>query len=168
MNIFPHIIKYFKYSIPMTTKYSFMCPGLTTSLLWMFISSAGGTVLKSLLKFLVTSVRKIPRSRGQDYFEAPHTCCQVAFQKHILISPFPASAKSPVILQARHTLAGGGALVHPKAPGSPDNGPLVLPTPSPLPTPASIPGSRLCCVHEVSVQICPAVWHSGLPPRAGL
>lgn len=95
MNIFPHIIKYFKYSIPMTTKYSFMCPGLTTSSLWVFISSAGRTVLKSLLKFLVTSVRKIPRSRGQDYFEAPHTCCQVAFQKHILISPFSSFSKEP-------------------------------------------------------------------------
>lgn len=103
-------------------------------------------VLKSLLEFLVISVRKIPRSRGQNYFGACHTCCQVAFPKHVPFSPFSAWAKSLVILQGQHTLAGGGALIHPKPPGSPDNGPLVLPTPSPLPTLVSIPGSRLCCV----------------------
>lgn len=47
--------------------------------------------------------------------------------------------------QVPPALAGGGVLVHPKPPGSHDNESLVLPSPSPLPTLASIPGSRLCC-----------------------
>lgn len=84
-------------------------------------------------------------------------------ETYVPISPLPASVQSLVILQVQCT-CGGGTLGHPKAPGSPDNGPLSCP-PHPLfprwPPLLALSGA----VCEVSVQICPAVWHSGLPPR---
>lgn len=57
--------------------------------------------------------------------------------------------------QVPHTLAGGGVLVHPKPPSSRNNESLVLPSPAPLPTLASVPGSRLCCVRSLFRSVLP-------------
>lgn len=57
--------------------------------------------------------------------------------------------------QVPHTMPGGGFLVHSKPPGSRDNESLVLPSPSPLPTLASIPGSRLGCVRSLFRSVLP-------------